>query len=71
MRFTIGSILTSVAQNSYSVPSISLPSYPQYLLGYEVTFWANYKKKAWKGTFKKVPYFFLPIAQRQSASFGN
>jgi len=44
MRFTIGSILTSVVQNSYSVPSISLPSYPQYLLGYEVTFWANYKK---------------------------
>jgi len=38
MRFTIDSILTSVVQNSYSVPSISLPSYPQYLLGYEVTF---------------------------------
>jgi len=54
MRFTIDSILTSVVQNSYSVPSIYLPQ-----SGYlEVTFWANYKK-AWKGTFKKVPFLFF------------
>ena len=63
MRFTIGSILTSVVQNSYSVPSISLPSYPQYLLGYEVTFWANYKKKLEREPLKRF-LFFIPAYRK-------